>query len=234
MKRSNPSPVPILLALSTIALLAAAASGADGPAIGGRAGTLGIGPELTLGLGSASTVHLRLGIFAGDYQDTITERGIDYDGDLELRHGTALVDWYPGGGSFRLSAGAAWNDDELVGTAPLEDLVRREIPNLPPLGFDLGTLQGTGTIDSVGPYVGIGFGNPFNGGRWGFTLDLGVADFGEPDIDLVAITDIPIGLIPGGQGALDAALEEEEAALQDEVEGYRYLPVISFGVTYLF
>jgi hypothetical protein len=122
----------------------------------------------------------------------------------------------------------------LVGTAPLEDLLRREIPTLPPLTFDLGTLRGTATVDPVGPYVGLGFGNPFQGGRWGFTLDLGVVDYGEPDIDLVAVTQIPIGLIPGGQAALDRALDEEEEALQDEVDGYRYLPVISLGFTYSF
>jgi hypothetical protein len=230
---SNRHPSTLIAALAFLsALLAAAPSGADGLSIGGRAGTLGFGPEATFGV--AETVHLRGGVFAGAYDDSLTERGIDYDADLELRHVTALVDWYPGGGFFRLSAGAAWNDSDLVGTAPLEDLLRREIPNLPPLSFDLGTLRGTATVDPVGPYVGVGFGNPFNGGRWGFTLDLGVVDYGEPDIDLVAVTQIPISLIPGGQAALDAALAEEEAALQDEVDGYRYLPVVSLGLTYSF
>ena len=233
MKPSNRHPSTLIVAAAFLsALVAGAASGADGPAIGGRAGTLGFGPEVTFGL--AETIHLRAGIFAGAYDDTITTRDVDYDADLDLRHVTALFDWYPGGGAFRLSAGAAWNDSELVGRAPLEDLLRREVPNLPPLGFDLGTLRGTATVDPVGPYVGIGFGNPFNGGRWGFTVDLGVVDYGEPDVDLEAVTQFPISQIPGGQAALNRALDEEEGALQDEVDGYRYLPVISLGLTYSF
>lgn len=235
MTAKNHLPIGIVakwVAALATALVAAAANGADGPAIGGRAGTLGIGPEVTFGLGE--TVHLRAGIFAGDYDDTITERGIDYDGDLELRNGTVLFDWYPGGGVFRLTGGAALNDSELVGTAPLEDLLRREIPGLPPVTFDLGTLRGTTTVDPVGPYVGVGFGNPFRGGRWGFTLDLGIVHHGEPEVDLVAETQVPIGIIPGGQAALDEALAEEEAALQEEVEDYRYLPVVAFGITFSF
>lgn len=225
--------VGVLFCAVAALLFATAASAADGPAVGLRAGTLGIGPEVTFGFRPA--VHLRLGLFAGDRSEDTTQRGIDYDADVELRNLTVLLDWHPGGGGFRLSAGAAWNDSEVVGTAPLEDLLRREVPNLPPtLPFDIGTLHGTATVNEIGPYFGVGFGNPFRGGRWGFTVDLGVVYQGEPDVDLVAQTGVPIGIIPGGQEALDLALRAEESALEDEIDGYVYLPVFSIGFTYSF
>jgi hypothetical protein len=205
---------------------------AENVALGARGGSLGIGPELTFRLGDE--VHLRVGALALDHGDEYSETGIDYDADLELRNGSVLLDWYPGEGSFRLSAGAVWNDTELIATAPLEELLRREVPTLPPLDFDLGTLRGTVEVDPVGPYLGIGWGNPFDGGRWGFTFDLGAVYHGEPEVTLVADTLIPIGLIPGGQARLDQELAAEEAELQDEVDGYRYLPVVSIGFTYSF
>jgi hypothetical protein len=215
------------------ALLLATAASAEGPAIGLRGGTLGIGPEVTFGFTKA--VHLRLGAFVGEHGEEVTQRGIDYDADVELRNLPVLLDWHPGGGGFRLSAGAVWNDSEVVGKAPLEDLLRREIPNLPlNLPFDIGTLRGTATVAEIGPYLGVGFGNPFRGGRWGFTLDVGAVYQGEPDVDLVAQTGLPIGIIPGGQAALERALREEEAALEDEIDSYVYLPVISIGFTYSF
>jgi hypothetical protein len=222
----------LLAALVAAVVFGALPVHADGVALGVRGGSLGIGPELTFGLGER--VHLRVAATALDHGDEYTETGIDYDADLELRNGSVLLDWYPGAGSFRLSAGAVWNDTELIATAPLEELLRREIPTLPPLDFDLGTLRGTADIDPVGPYLGIGWGHPFAGGRWGFTFDLGAAYHGEPEVTLVADTSIPIGLIPGGQARLDQELAEEEQSLQEEVDGHRYLPVVSIGFTYSF
>ena len=215
-----------------VVLLAAPALAAENVALAARGGTLGIGPELTFRLGEE--VHLRVAATALDYDDEYSETGIDYDADLELRNGSVLLDWYPGAGSFRLSAGAVWNDTELLATAPLEELLRREVPTLPPLDFDLGTLRGTADVDPVGPYLGIGWGNPFDGGRWGFTFDLGAVYHGEPEVTLVADTAIPVGLIPGGQARLDQELVQEEQNLQEEVDGYRYLPVVSIGFTYSF
>ncbi|HVR29395.1 MAG TPA: hypothetical protein VMS86_07645, partial [Thermoanaerobaculia bacterium] len=180
------------------------------------------------------SVHLRAAVAALDHGETYDETGIDYDADLELRHGAVLLDWHPGGRGFRLTAGGVWNDNEVVATAPIEELLRREIPNLPPLTFDAGTLRGTVTVDSVGPYLGFGFGNPFAGGRWGIALDLGAVYHGTPGVTLVADTMIPIELIPGGQEALDRELAEEEQELQAEVEDYRFLPVVSLSISFRF
>ena len=230
-RRLRTAPSRLTVPLAAL-LLGAAPCLAEGFAIGARAGSLGIGPEVTFGLGEA--VHLRLSAAALDHGDTYTDTGIDYDADLELRNGAALLDWYPGGGGFRLTGGAVWNDSEVEATAPLEELLRREIPTLPPLGFDAGTLRGTVTVDPVGPYLGIGWGNPFRGGRWNVAFDLGAVYHGTPEVRLVADTTIPIGLIPGGREALDRELAEEEAALQEEVDDYTVLPVASVTISFAF
>ena len=205
---------------------------AQSVAIGGRAGTLGIGPEVTFRLGAG--FHLRGSLAGLDHDDSYDETGIVYDADLELRNAAVLLDWHPGGRAFRLTAGAVWNDTELLATAPLEELLRREIPNLPPLDFDAGTLRGTATVDPVGPYLGFGFGNPFGRGRWSIALDLGAVYHGEPDVELVADTMIPIALIPGGREALERELAEEEQALREEVEDYTFLPVVSISIGFRF
>ena len=71
--------------------------------VGVTAGSLGIGPEInwrsdSFGVrGSATFFNLSRGVDSD---------GIEYDGDLKLRSFGGSLDFYPGGGGFRISGGA--------------------------------------------------------------------------------------------------------------------------------
>jgi hypothetical protein len=221
----------LLLGIAVLLAGAGAARGAS-PSVGIRAGSLGLGPELSLPVGPQA--RLRLGAAGLGYGSTYNDTGIDYDADLTLRHGLVLLDWHPGGSLFRLTAGAAYNDNRLVVTAPIEDLLRRERPGLPPVGVDLGILRGTAAGEPWGPYLGLGLGRAPTSGRWSLSLDLGAIYHGRPSVRLEADTLLPIDLIPGGREELERLRAEEERALQDELASYRYLPAVSVGLAYSF
>lgn len=218
-------------AVSALVLLAGLAGAARAEvAVGARAGTLGIGPEVVFGL--SPQVHARLlgGIYS--YDTTYDATGIEYDGTFELRNALLLLDWHPGGGGFRFSAGGGWNDNRLKVSAPLEEFARREIPNLPPLPAGLGELRGTARGDTLVPYVGLGWSRPFSGGRFGMSFDLGAVHLGEPEVDLGIDSPLLAGVPPAARQLLDAAAEEEERRLEAELSDYQYLPVVSFGFTF--
>lgn len=227
-------PPSLLSSLLVLIVATGAASGAD-LAVGLRAGTTGLGPELVAGL--SPRVHARLVGGAYSHDTTIDETGITYDATAELRSALLLLDWHPAAGGFRLSAGGGWNGTGLDVSAPIEDLVRRYRPDLPlpipVLPLDLGTVHGRAEGDTFVPYAGLGWGRPFAGGRVGASLDLGVLYHGEPEVELT--TDLRVSLpFAGARQVLAALAEQEEARLEQELRDYRYLPVAALGVTFSF
>ena len=79
-----------------------------------RAGTLGLGIELNLGL--AETLNLRLGYNTYNYDDTIEDTDVRYQGEIKLRNSTALLDWHAFHGGFRFSFGAVMTDTKVEAT----------------------------------------------------------------------------------------------------------------------
>src|SRR3982751_1022053 len=99
-----------LVTISMGALLAAPAR--SQVALGGKAGSLGLGLELTVGL--SPQWNARFGLNGFDYPDDHREVSqIEYDATARLRTATALLDWHPGGHGFRLSGGLVYNDTRI-------------------------------------------------------------------------------------------------------------------------
>ena len=222
-----------LLAGVVLLLCGGAPAAAAEPGIGLRAGTAGFGPELDLGL--SRQIHARLAAGFLTYDTTYDDTGVRYDGELELRNALLLLDWHPGGRGFRISAGGAWNDNRLVVTAPLRELVLRERPELLPFlpAGDLGRAHGSAAGDSFAPYAGFGWGTSMgSGGGWGVTFDAGAMYHGEPEVDLRADLAGGVTLPPAGQLVLDALAAEEARRLEEELADFTFLPVVALGITY--
>ncbi|HVS04469.1 MAG TPA: hypothetical protein VMT16_17030 [Thermoanaerobaculia bacterium] len=199
-------------------------------AIGVQAGSAGLGVDLALR--PHQSLQPRLAVRGWTLDDSFEETGITYDAELQLASALLLLDWYPTGAGFRISVGAGWNGTELELTAPLEQLLRREVPDLPPIDVDVGRAVGTAAGDDLVPALLLGWGSPFAGGRWGASFEVGAVYHGRPEVELRAETPLPIGSIPGGAEALAALIADERRALEAELEDYRVLPVVSFGVWY--
>lgn len=191
---------------------------AEGTALGIKASTLGIGLELTQSL--APHTNLRVGANGYSYDFTDTEAGIQYDFELDLRTGALLLDWYPFGGTFRITAGGFYNKNELSAhAAGTLDIGNGTYTNA--------TADASVTFKKGAPYLGIGWGNPVGRNkRFGFSVDLGVLFQGSPDVELSATSN--------GTPVNQADVDREEAQLESELADYDKYYVIGFTFSYKF
>jgi hypothetical protein len=217
----------VVLPAITAVLLAAspAAAQLDEWAIGVKAGTLGVGGELTTDL--LPGVNLRGSLQWLDLNLEAEFEGIDYDVDLSFFNPLVLLDWYPFGGAFRLSGGALFNGMNIDLEATSNQAIELDGTVYTPSEY--GTLRGKADFQPVAPYVGIGFGNAVSRNQhWGLALDLGVAFIGPADVTLSATG--PIATNPTFQ----AQLAQEEEDIEDELHNYQFYPVLSLTLTYRF
>ena len=218
--------------LNSKVLILCAALGISGQAAAGdniwfgvKAGTLGIGGEVSWR--PIEWLDVRGGANFYDYDDTVDYGGLNYDGTL------ALDTFYITGNfrfplsPLRFTVGAYQNNNEvqlasqdaasyLIGGNP--------VPYAP---ADIGTLRATASFNSVAPYVGAGFDFDILD-RLGLSLDFGVLLQGEPSVTMSA--DGLLGSDPTFLNDLNAEIAE----LQNEVDDLQAYPVISVGVNFNF
>ncbi len=203
-------------------------------AIGGKAGTLGAGVELTVGLGRQW--NTRLGVNGFDYSDRREESDIEYDAEAQLRSATALLDFHPGGRGFRLTAGAVWNGTKVEGSSLRPDSGFYDIGGVPVPADILGTLDAEADFDPFAPYAGIGWGNAVGANqKIGFSFEIGTMFQGEADVELTPVlpADSPINT-PLAREALQILLDREEREIEEDAADYDIYPVVSIGLTYRF
>jgi len=180
-------------------------------------GSLGFGADLAVGL------HERFGLRAGlnvfPVEVNVTSGDVAYSVSVSSPQITGMADLYVLGG-FRVSAGMLFSSDDIVLTGKLNEPI--EIGDGVYQPEDIGTLTGTITRNTLSPYLGIGFGNPA-ASKVGFFADLGIAYSGKPNISLSASG--PIISNPVFQDDI----EREEQRIREDIEGYRYYPVLSLG-----
>lgn len=206
----------------------APAGGAPPVAAGLRAGTAGLGVELAARV--SERVQVRLAASRFGFDATISTPDLDYDADAQVAAALLLLDWYPAAGAFRLSVGGGWNGTEADVAAPLEDLLRSRVPGLPAIPGGLGTATGTARGEKLVPAALLGWGNPFRGGRWTVSFEVGAFYQGRPKVDLRVSTPLPLDQIPGAQEALALFIADQERKLEAELRDYPVVPVVSFAV----
>jgi hypothetical protein len=217
---------PIAIAVFALLSLATTAS-AQRVAVIPKIGTLGVGADLALKL--SDSVHVRAGYTTATIEQEQETQGVNYDAELEVGGPAVMLDFHPGGRSFRLSIGGISNATEAEARSTDETVIN--LNGQPYNVSEVGTLVGTATYEGFAPYAGIGWGNAFSGGRWSFHFDLGAAYVGEPEVDLVAVRTNPNIPFPPG---FEEDLAAEEAELREEMSDYEFYPVVSFGVGFRF
>jgi len=185
---------------------------------GVKAGTLGAGVELTYAISPRFTMGVGINKFSSSTTDTTD--GIDYDVDLNLQTVAVLANFHPFAGSFRITAGAMINSNELEMTADCSPTCEIGGTDYPEAA--VGDLKATVDFNKFAPYAGIGFGHSASSGL-GFTLDVGVLMQGEPQVDISA-----------GPLVSQADIAQEEANAEDDIKGFTMYPVISAGINFRF
>ena len=186
---------------------------AEGVGASVKGGTLGLGAEVSTQLSEQLTA--RIGFNAYDYKFTDTQSSVDYEFNLQLQTISALADWYPWSGTFRVSAGLMYNNNEAT------------LHGVPGAGATytingvsyaansaVESLDGTLTFKPIAPYFGIGWGNPAaKEKKWGFVADVGALYQRSPE------TSLRVTCASGFAGC--AALQADAAAEQVKLQSLR-------------
>ncbi|MDD5482291.1 MAG: hypothetical protein PHP98_01375 [Kiritimatiellae bacterium] len=195
-------------------------------ALGIKAGTLGAGAEITLGVledvlnvrAGGNYLHLR---FSGKIKD------VDYGVDLNMASVPLLLDCHPFCNNFRITGGFILNHNRPGLDAKLNETQKIGGHDYTP--EEIGTLSGSVNFKKFAPYAGIGFGNAVGPHTsWNFVFDLGVMFQGSPDISLTADGS------KSGDPVFQADLAQEEGNVQDEADKFRFYPVLAVGISYQF
>lgn len=207
-----------------IAVLVPSAASAQ-ISVGARAGTLGLGGEVSMGVGRMLAIRAGIGVVPYEYDDEF--EGVDYTISFPNRITNIGVDVYPFGGGLRLSAGLLNRPSfelEASGQQTAEIGGRTYTGNLNVQG-DLSNEKETA------PYVTIGFGRATGRGL-GFFFDLGAAFVGDGRIDLTGTcTEASTGQpCPEFQTRLQAEEDEFNAELDEFSSFVKLHPILNIGV----
>jgi len=192
--------------------------------VGVKVSTLGTGVEVNYPLSSFMTVAVGINKFSKSRTDNVS--GNDYDEDINLQTMSVLFNFHPFAGSFRLTAGAMLNNNELkLATKPGGTYVFNGNTYTT---ADIGNLDATVDFRRIAPYAGLGLGHSASRGL-GFTLDVGVLMQGEPNVDLKST-----GGILSGDPTFQADLAQAEADAENDIKDFTLYPVIALGISYRF
>lgn len=208
-------------------LMICANASAEGPGLVVKAGTLGAG--LDIGWSFNKSFGARISLNAFNYDDTFTESNIEYDGEVDLATAGVLLDWHPMKGSFRLTGGIYANNNELTAKGkPTGGFFEINGVQYPASAID--SLSGAVDFDTTSPYLGLGFGTMSKSG-FKFTFDLGVL-YQRPTATLNVVCGASL---PGPACAqLQSDVAAEQAQLNEDIDDYRFYPVVAFGLGWVF
>jgi hypothetical protein len=195
--------------------------------VGGNVSTLGLGGELGYKVHDRFAVR---GVHSGFSFNTESElEGSDFDIDLNMRSTGVMFDVHPFGGGLRLTAGARKNDI----SADLSTTFRGSFEYQGETYSDSEDTTVTGKIEfpKIAPVAMVGWHGGI--GNFSFGADVGAMFTGAPNVDLAASG----GVADRNDAAGDtfrAALEKQEADIQDFADALKIYPVAQVGVSFKF
>ena len=155
--------IPFLSAafVATIAPLSASRAGSLPEfALGPTLSTTGLGLEVSTPL-IANRLNLNVGFTAFAFSTNIKVDGTNYDAKVKLGAIPVLLTFYPFANWFNIQAGAYFNRNQIsvFAVAPAGMSIRAFGQTF--TSAELGSVSGHTHFNTLAPYVGIGFGQPF-------------------------------------------------------------------------
>lgn len=202
--------------------------------VGLKIGTLGVG--LQVGTALTDRVNIRGGANFFNYNNSITEHGVVYNGTLQLRSIEAKLDLAVVGG-FRVTPGLLlYNDSGVTATASAGAGQSFTLNGTSYNSFASDPLKGGAalTLNKFAPTLGVGFGNllPRSFRHWSLSTDLGVVFQGSPQFGLSlggsacvngTVNCGPIMAMPNAS----QNIESERQKIQDDLKPFKYYPEVS-------
>lgn len=203
---------------------------AEGIGASVKAGTLGLGAEVSTQI--SEKVTTRIGFNTYNYKFTGTQSSVDYDINFKLKTLAAIADWYPWAGAFRTSAGLMYNKNKAtLHGVPAAGATYTINGTSYAASSAVQSLDGSMTFKPIAPYLGLGWGNPVAKDKtWGFVADVGLLYQQAPEATL----QVTCASGFAGCATLQADAAAEQTKLQSSLSDYKWWPVLSFGVSYRF
>ncbi|MEG3176035.1 hypothetical protein U1872_07325 [Sphingomonas sp. RB3P16] len=188
------------------------------------AGTLGIGPEI--GYRVNRTIGARANATFLSVSHSIKSNDVRYDGKVNLKSGGVMLDLYPFGGGFFLSAGARTNGNDGRLRATPQNMTK--IGNMAFTPAQIGTISGRAEVKSVAPQLTLGYGGGLRRGL-SFNVEAGALFQGA-----VRVRDFASNGTLSSDPRFIVELEKERVNIQKKVDDYQVYPILQFGLKYRF
>ena len=217
---------------TSLIIISSGAAHADGIAVGAKVSTLGIGPEITIGLTDA--INIRLGANFFNMDKTLTEGGNEFDFALKMSNYTAFADFHIFGGGFRLTGGAMNNKGNIL-SGIANSANNYDINGTSYTNVEVGDLKGELRMgQDISPYLGLGWGNNIGGtSNFSFNFDLGVFFTGVPKASLTTTGGTLASNAAANQILQDNLAREQDKILED-IKDFKYYPMVSISIAYRF
>ena len=207
---------------------------------------IGVGAKISLlGIGGEAAVYLtkRINVRGGfnffNYSDTFGKDGINYGAQLAFRSGEAHLDLFPFAGSFHVSPGLLFYNDNHVGaTVTVGANQAFTLGGVSYTSSAANPVTGTAKLgfNKVAPSVLIGFGNliPRNRRRFSLSTEVGVAYTGSPKTSLAlqgtACTNpVAICVNAATDPTVQSNVQSELAKVNHDVSFIKIYPLASVG-----
>ncbi len=204
--------------------------------VGFKIGTLGLGLDFYIPVNES--LNVRFNVNGLSYSREDSEKNVNYDVSIDLLTVGLLLDYYlVPEGQFHLTAGVYYNGNSFNGKA-IPTARTYEINDVVYQADKIGTLEIETILGKVAPYAGIGWGNKGSEAGWGFSLDVGAMYHGEAEFE-ASVTrgvDIPAdgGLNDTFFNQIQSNVEAERQIIEDEINDYKWYPVVMIGINYTF
>lgn len=241
-------PFPKAGLLATLALVATfaatPAAARDGKIYAGvSAGSLGIGPELGYRFSRHLGARANASFFAFGFDIDTTERtqiapgvtdvdGALYDVDVDLMSGGLMLDVFPTGSGFRVSAGVRYNGTKAHAEGTPQDRVRFS-STLVFTPSELGRVVGDFSLDEFAPALTVGYAGKFIGGMV-FTVEAGALFQGKAKVSPLRFEGGMASAQILAMPVVQERLERERRELQEELDPYQVYPILQFGLGWRF
>ena len=203
--------------------------------VGLSAGTIGVELEYSRIVQPEYDLAVRVSMggmsWDGDYDDTDAH----YDTNVDLFNIGATLEYHPMSNGFYLAAGAFYhNNDFSMEATPIGGKYEfnGHLYDASSAGSVTGEVYG---LNKMVPYVGIGYDTSlFSSGNWFFTFKAGAWYQDSPKVDLMSHGCDPDELGTFVCEELRTDLDQEEQEINNDIESYKWWPVVHVGVSYRF
>lgn len=209
--------------------------------IGVKVSTLGAGIEVATPL--TRRFNVRGGFNMMRLSHSFTDSGIQYNGQLQFQSAEAHLDWFPLWG-FHVSPGLLfYNGNQITADATVPGGQTFSIGGTTYESDPTTPVTGTGKLDfvKVAPSLMLGVGNliPRSGRHYSFLFEVGAVYEGSARValDLTGNVCDTTGLncrAISTDSTVQANVQAQQIKIQNDVNPYRFFPVVSFGVGFNF